>query len=175
MNYKEELTCAMGMLAQHEKTVFVGQSVRYGGQAMHPTLRDVPMEKRIEFPVCEDMQLGFCTGLALEGYIPVCIFPRFDFLLLAANQLINHLDKIPIMSGFKPKVIIRTAVGSTKPMNPGPQHRQDHSTAFAYMLHTIQMIKLRSADSIVPGYELAMEYPGSVLVVEYMDNYYNEP
>ena len=64
------------------------------------------MGKRIEMPICEDFTVGFCTGLALEGYIPVCFIPRWDFLILAANQIINHLDKIPLLGGFKPKVII---------------------------------------------------------------------
>jgi pyruvate/2-oxoglutarate/acetoin dehydrogenase E1 component len=172
MNYKEELICAMGMLAQHEKTVFVGQSVRYGGQAMYPTLRDVPMEKRIEMPVVEDFQMGFCTGLALEGFIPVCIFPRIDFMLLAANQLVNHLDKIPMMGGYRPKVIIRTAVGSRSPMNPGPQHTQDHTQAFYKMLHTVEVVTVPRAEVVMPSYLFAMDHGRSVIIVEHMDKYY---
>src|SRR3989304_767506 len=106
--YSEQLTRSMSMLAEHPKTLFVGQSVRYDGQAMHKTFSSVPMDRRIEFPVAEDFQMGFCTGLALQGYIPVCCFPRMDFMLLACNQLVNHLDKIAIMSKFdwRPQVII---------------------------------------------------------------------
>ena len=53
--------------------------------------------------------MGISTGLALSGYVPVTCYPRFDFLLLAMNQLVNHLDKIRVMSNneFQPKVIIR--------------------------------------------------------------------
>jgi pyruvate/2-oxoglutarate/acetoin dehydrogenase E1 component len=163
LTYFDELTEAMTMLAQHTKTLFVGQNMRYDGQRMHASFAGVPMERRIEMPVSEDLQMGFCTGLALEGFIPVCVFPRIDFMLLAANQLVNHLDKI---TGFEPKVIIRTAVGSTKPLNPGPQHTQDHSEAFSLMLKNIPVFEFK------PGvYEEAIELPGSVVIVERMERY----
>jgi pyruvate/2-oxoglutarate/acetoin dehydrogenase E1 component len=153
----------MTMLARHPKTLFVGQNMLYDGQRMCASFAGVPESKRIEFPVAEEFQMGFCTGLALEGYIPVCVYPRIDFMLLAANQLVNHLDK---MEGFKPKVIIRTAVGSTKPLNPGPQHTQDHKEAFSLMLRNIPVFEF------APGvYEDALELPGSVVVVERMERY----
>lgn len=153
----------MSNLAQHPRTLFVGQNMRYDGQKMHRTFCGVPMEKRIEFPVAEDLQMGFCTGLALEGYIPVCCYPRIDFMLLACNQLVNHLDK---MTGFKPKVIVRVAVGSTKPLNPGPQHTQDHTEAFSLMLKNIPVVEFE------PGvYEDALNGSGPVVVVERMERY----
>jgi pyruvate/2-oxoglutarate/acetoin dehydrogenase E1 component len=163
VGYFLELTKAMTMLAQDERTIFVGQNMRYDGQRMHDSFSGVPMERRIEMPVAEDLQMGFCTGLALEGYIPVCVYPRIDFMLLACNQLVNHLDK---MEGFRPKVIIRTAVGSTKPLNPGPQHTQDHTEAFSLMLKNIPVFEFK------PGvYEDALNLPGSVVVVERMERY----
>ena len=53
--------------------------------------------------------MGMSLGLAMNGYIPITCYPRFDFLILAFNQL-NHLDKIRSMSWneITPKVIIRT-------------------------------------------------------------------
>lgn len=171
MNYQEELTKAMSLLAEHPKTLFVGQAVRYDGQRAHATFAGVPMDRRIEMPVCEDLQMGFSTGLSLEGYIPLSFFPRWDFLILAANQLVNHLDKIPLMGGFRPKVIIRTAVGANKPLDPGHQHTQDHSSAFQRMLKTVKLIELRTAESVVPSYKWALETDGSSILVEYMEKY----
>lgn len=161
----------MALLAGHPKTLFVGQSVRYGGQAMYPTFEDVPMEKRIEMPVVEDFQMGYCTGLALQGYLPVCIFPRMDFLLLALNQLVNHLDKIPAFSAYRPKVIIRTAVGATKPLNPGPQHTQDHTESLRLMLKTVDVVSLMEPGTVVQHYERALKSEKSVVMVEYREFY----
>lgn len=171
MTYKEALTLAMTMLAEDPRTLFVGQTVVYGGQTMFPTLRGVPMEKRIEMPVAEDFQMGFCTGLALKGFIPVSIYPRWDFLILAANQLVNHLDKLPLMGDFRPRVIIRTGVGPRHPLDAGPQHTQDHTAAFRRMLHTVEVLELRSADEVLPSYALALACPRSVLVVEHLELY----
>mgnify|MGYP000117600495 CR=1 FL=1 len=79
---------------------------------MFNSLKSVDPNKRIELPVFEDTQMGIATGLALNGFIPVNCYPRFDFLILAMNQLVNHLDKIRYMSfnQFKPRVIIRTEI-----------------------------------------------------------------
>ena len=37
----------------------------------------------------------------MSGKIPVSIFPRWNFLLLAINQLVNHLDKLNEMTNNK--------------------------------------------------------------------------
>lgn len=161
----------MSLLAEHPKTLFVGQAVKYDGQRAHATFSGVPMERRIEMPVAEDFQMGFCTGLALEGYIPISFFPRWDFLIIAANQLLNHLDKIPMLGGFKPKVIIRTAVGAKRPLDPGPQHTQDYTLPITTMLKTINVFQLTSADRIFEYYKWALECEKSCLLVEYMDQY----
>jgi pyruvate/2-oxoglutarate/acetoin dehydrogenase E1 component len=161
----------MSILSWHPKTVFVGQAVKYRGQAAYQTFQGVPPERRLELPVCEDFQMGFCIGLALEGYVPVCFYPRWDFLLLAANQLVNHLDKIPLMTKFRPKVIIRTAVGRSQPLNPGPQHTQNHTHAFRQMLHTVDVHELFNTNYIVPTYEKALKSDRSSIIVEHMSRY----
>lgn len=167
MKYKDELTTAMTMLGAHPKSVFVGQSVQFGGQAMFPTLDGVPREKRVEFPVAEELQMGYCTGLAMAGFLPVSIYPRIDFLILAANQLVNHLDKT-----FRQKVIIRCGVGGKKPFDAGPQHSQDHSAALEKMLTHIDVVRLDSADMILKAYSSAISSTRSTILVEYMEKYY---
>lgn len=168
--YSKKLNEAMLMLAEHPETLFVGQAVKYPGQAAFKTFDGVPMERRIEMPVAEDFQMGFCIGLSLEGYVPVCFYPRWDFLLIAANQLVNHLDKLPYM-GWKPKVIIRTAVGRREPLDPGPQHVQNHSRGFRTMLKTIQVIQVRREEDILPAYKGAMTRVRSTIIVEHMSCY----
>ncbi|MCS7008832.1 MAG: hypothetical protein NZL93_02710, partial [Chthoniobacterales bacterium] len=112
MRYFDELKRSMEWLAQDPRVLFIGQAVEVPGTAMSNTVKDIPTIRRIELPVAEEMQMGMTIGLALQGFVPVSIYPRWNFLLLAVNQLINHLDKISIMSngGYRPKAIIRTGI-----------------------------------------------------------------
>lgn len=173
MNYKDELTKAMSVLAEDSRTIFLGQSISYPGNAIYNTLEYVPMEKRLEVPVFEDTQMGMSIGLSLGGYLPISIFPRFDFLLLAMNQLVNHLDKIMEMSNkqYFPKVIIRVAVGSTKPLYPGIQHCSDYTEGFRSLLKNTEIIKLNEAQNILPAYTYALQRNGSSLLIEVADLY----
>ena len=127
MKYFNELKKSMNYLAKNKKTIFIGQAVEVPGTSMSNTLKEINPNKLLELPVAEELQMGITTGLALNGSIPVSIFPRWNFLILAMNQLINHLDKINIMSnnGYIVKTIIRTAVGSQRPLHPQHQHVGD--------------------------------------------------
>lgn len=173
MIYKDELTKAMKMLAENEKVLFLGQTVSYPGSAMYKSLENILESKKIELPIIEDTQLGMSIGLNLAGYIPVSVFPRFDFLLCATNQLVNHLDKIEEMSNyqFNPKVIIRTAVGSKQPLYPGLQHCSDYTEGFKKMLKNVEVIALEKPEEIVPAYRKALMKKGSSLLIEYSDLY----
>lgn len=177
MRYADSLTAAMDMLALDPRVVFMGQAVAVPGTAMFGTLKNVAMDRRLELPVEEDMQMGMSTGLALTGAIPVSIFPRWNFLLLAVNQLVNHLDKMVEISGggFRPKVIMRTSIGSERPLHPGHQHVGDYTEAFRLMCKTVEVIRLDEPGDILPAYEKALkrEDGRSTLLVEYGD-YYNE-
>lgn len=165
LRYRDELTEAMTMLSEDPRTIFIGQAVCYPGQAAYPTFAKVPLEKRIELPVAEDFQVGLSFGIALEGYVPVSFFPRWDFLIRGANQIVNHLDKAKWL-GWSPKVIIRTAVGWRKPYDQGPQHRQNYSDAFRLMCETIEVVELEEPEDIFPAYSLALARPGSTIIVE---------
>lgn len=173
MNYRDEVVKAMTMLGKDERTIFLGQSIAYPGHIMFGTLENVPMFKRVELPIFEDVQLGMSVGLALEGYIPISIYPRMDFLIIAMNQLVNHLDKIEEMScgQFKPKVIIRTMVGSTKPFNSGAQHSQDHTKALMDITTNIDVVKLTASHLIMPAYEYALEFGKPSILIEIGDLY----
>ena len=177
MKYFDELKRSMNYLAENKKTVFIGQAVEVPGTAMSNTLKDINSNKLIEMPVAEEMQMGITVGLALNGNIPVSIFPRWNFVLLAMNQLINHLDKVNIMSnnGFKVKTIIRTGVGSQRPLHPQQQHIGDFTEEVKNMCTSIDVIKLNEPKDIFPGYEKALNRKDgrSTLLVE-LGDYYNE-
>jgi pyruvate/2-oxoglutarate/acetoin dehydrogenase E1 component len=177
MKYFDEMCRAMELLAQDPRVMFLGQAVACPGTAMSNTLKNVPREKLLELPVAEEMQMGMANGLALGGQVPVSIYPRWNFLLLAVNQIVNHLDKFPLMSnnGYRPKVIIRTGIGSVRPLHPQHQHVGDFTEAFRLMCPNIEVIRLEEAGDIVPAYRKALEREDgkSTIVVEYGD-YYQE-
>lgn len=173
-SYFDELCAAMALLAKEGNAVFLGQGVAGPGTTMSATFRDVPAAKRLEMPVAEELQMGMAIGMALEGFLPVCVFPRWNFVLRAADQLVNHLDRLPLYSDYRPKVIIRTAVPSKQPFNPGPQHDDDFTPAFKRMLRTVKVVTLLVPNDIMPAYAWAMRQPGSVILVEYTDQYKNQ-
>jgi pyruvate/2-oxoglutarate/acetoin dehydrogenase E1 component len=121
MKYFDEMCRAMEFLARDPATDgFSRPGRRLSRHGMTNTLKNVSRDKLLELPVTEEMQMGMSTGLALGGHVPVSIYPRWNFLLLAVNQIVNHLDKLPIVSngGYQPKVIIRTGIGSERPLHP---------------------------------------------------------
>tara|TARA_B100000949_G_C14188491_1_gene410667 strand:- start:203 stop:739 length:537 start_codon:yes stop_codon:yes gene_type:complete len=177
MKYFDELKRSMDFLGENKKTIFIGQAVEYAGTAMTNTLSDIANEKKREMPVTEEMQMGITIGLALDGWIPVSIYPRWNFLLLAVNQLVNHLDRMPRISdnSYYPKVIIRTGIGSVRPLHPQHQHVGDFTDSFRLIFQNIDIIRLDEPEDIFPAYKHALERTDGrqTLLVEYGD-YYNE-
>jgi pyruvate/2-oxoglutarate/acetoin dehydrogenase E1 component len=169
--YFDALCSAMSLLAEHPRSIFMGQSVGCEGTAMYRTLQHIDPAKRLELPVFEDCQLGMAIGMSLNGDLPVCCYPRINFLLLAMSQLVLHLDAIPRYSQYRPKVIIRTAIATAQPLDPGPQHLGSYVDALRSMLVTVKVIELRNTMDIVPEYEHAIKRDGSTLLVEHLSNY----
>ena len=153
----------MEYLAQDKRVVFMGQAVAVPGTAMSNTLKNVDKDQLVELPVTEELQLGMATGM--------------NFVLLAVSQLVNHLDKLPLMSngGYKPHVIIRTGIGSERPLHPQFQHVGDFSEAFQLMCVNTEVLRLDEPEMIFPSYQKALERTDgkTTLLVEYGD-YYNE-
>tara|TARA_Y100001963_G_C6616844_1_gene369714 strand:- start:167 stop:697 length:531 start_codon:yes stop_codon:yes gene_type:complete len=175
MRYKDELIRSMEWLSNKDNTIFIGQSVSYSGNAIFNTLNTLPEEKRLEVPVFEEIQMGISTGMALEGYVPISCYPRFDFLLRSMDALVNHLDKFQQMTenNWKPKVILRTSIGSTTPLNGGIQHTQDYTDLFKNTLKEIEVVMLDEPENIFTEFQNAYVRDGSTLLIEHGD-YYND-
>tara|TARA_B110000971_G_C20022918_1_gene507282 strand:+ start:842 stop:1378 length:537 start_codon:yes stop_codon:yes gene_type:complete len=177
MKYKNELIKAMSYLGKKRNTIFLGQSVLYSGNAIFNTLTNVPLKKKIELPVFEDVQMGMSLGFALNGFVPITCFPRFDFLICAMNQLVNHVDKMRQMSRgeIKPRIIIRTSIGSKNPLDGGPQHTQDFTMAMRKSLKEVKVVFLNKPDMIFSSFKKAYEDKESYsyLFVEHGD-FYND-
>tara|TARA_R110002167_G_scaffold7016_1_gene33050 strand:+ start:907 stop:1443 length:537 start_codon:yes stop_codon:yes gene_type:complete len=173
MKYSKEIIKAMSMLADNPKTLFIGQAVEYEGTGLYDSLKHLPKEKRLELPVAEYFQSGLANGMAIEGMIPISTFPRWNFLLMGTDQIVNHLDKFNNMSNGKlqPKVIIRVAVGSEHPVDPQCQHKGNFSEAFRNMTNNIEVIELNEPEDIIPAYVKALNRKDGIntILVEFAD------
>ena len=143
--YSKEVEKSMQFLARNKEVIFLGQSVVYPGNLLYKTLTQVKEAKKIELPVFEEVQLGMSIGMAMNGLFPITCFPRFDFLLCAMNQLVNHADKIKLITNneYSPQMIIRVLVGAKKPLDGGEQHTQNYVNEIKKMLKTIVVWDLK--------------------------------
>lgn len=177
MKYFDELKRSMLWLSNKPDTLFLGQAVEYDGTGITNTLKGIDKSKLLEMPVNEDMQMGMTLGVALNGTVPISIFPRWNFMILGANQLVNHIDKIKLMSsgGYTPKIIIRVSIGSQRPLHPQHQHISDFTDGFKSMCEFIDIIKLDEPEQIFEAYKYAYERTDNrpTVLVEWGD-YYNE-
>ena len=170
--YQEEIKKAMNWIAQQDKSIILGQSVAFAGTGCYDSLVEVPSNKKMELPVAENLQMGLSIGMALNGFIPLSVYPRWNFLLCATDQIVNHLDKLSqINPACNPKVIIRVVVGSEKPVDPQEQHKGTFSDAFRLMAKNIDVVELDTIESIMPAYQHAYlrEDNKSSILVEFSD------
>jgi pyruvate/2-oxoglutarate/acetoin dehydrogenase E1 component len=128
-------------------------------------------------PINESFQMQFTLGMALAGQIPVSVYPRQNFLLLATADMANMIDKLPAISDGKwpVKVIIRVATGPDWPVHPGHQHIGNYARAFRELFENIEVVELDEAQDIFPAYKRALERADgkSTMIIEH-GNFYNE-
>ena len=172
--YKDSLTNSMTYLGQQPDTVFIGQQVLWHGNPMSTTIGEVPKDKLIEVPVMEESQMGMSLGMAMAGDFVITFYPRWDFLICATNQLVNHVDKIFLMSQGKwnPNMIIRLGKGSDKPLDPGHQHRGNYFEEFKSMCPNVTFWDLKVDTDIETTYKSVYKQGGIHVIVEYPELYY---
>jgi len=170
--YKCAISSEMHRLGKIKNSIFLGQQV--GVTDFYGTLKGIDKRKRIEMPVAEELQMGLSIGLSLEGYLPISIYQRMDFLPRACDQLVNHLDLIYDLSKgkFNPKVIIRVTIGSNEPLDTGLQHNKDLTEGFDKLLRFMSVIKVTTPKEVKKAYKYAREDNKSIIIVEEQDLYH---
>jgi pyruvate/2-oxoglutarate/acetoin dehydrogenase E1 component len=173
--YKDALTTAMTELGKMDNTIFIGQQLLWHGNPMSTTVGEVPKEKMIEVPVMEESQMGMSLGMAMAGKFVITFYPRWDFLICATNQLVNHVDKIVRMSkgNWNPNMIIRIGKGSDKPLDPGHQHKGNYIDEFKSMCKNIEFHNVKTNLDIELAYKHAIQQGGIHCIVEYPELYYS--
>jgi len=165
MTNQEDIVEAMTTLARKKKTVFLGENIINSGR-LYGTLEKVPRHKCIEMPIAENLIAGAACGLALAGYHPICIFQRMDFMLIAADQIINHAVLIPKMSGGSivlPIIFRCVKAHLTKEFWVGHQHSKDFTHVFRPYMPVYEIPRYVGAQE---AYAKAYDMKQPVLVVE---------
>lgn len=90
-------------------------------------------ERVLDTPLSEAALTGIAAGSALGGMRPVHFHGRPDFLLLAMDQLVNHIAKWYFMFGKQSSIpiVIYAAIG--RGWGTGPQHSQSLQALFTHI------------------------------------------
>jgi len=174
MKYKDIIKNSMEEIAQDENAVFIGYNLKHGSRG-YGSLKDIPESRILESPVAENLMAGLATGMAIEGFKPVLIFERHDFMLNALDSLVNYTDKLPVLSNgqYQAPMIIRAIIGSKTPINPGPQHSQDFSDLFKKIFN-FPVYDPQSATELKQAYEHAKTFAEPCMIIERRDLYDRE-
>ncbi|TSD03477.1 MAG: Transketolase central region-containing protein [Parcubacteria group bacterium Athens0714_16] len=169
ITYKDAIIQSMTELGKNG-AIFVGYNVKRG-DAMG-TLKDVPDEQKIETPVAENLISGLAIGMSFEKFTPVIYFERQDFILVAADAIVNHIDKIERISHgeYKVPVIIRAIVADSGPFYSGPTHSQDFTKGFRKLVNFPIFDPVTGVD-VLKAFKTAQLSNGPVMIVERKSRY----
>ena len=165
LSYKDCVTLAMTELG-NEGAIFLGYSI-VPGDAMG-TLINVSSNQKLETPVAENLMVGLAIGMSFEGFRPVVYFERHDFMLVAADAIANHIDKIERLSHgeFVAPVILKTVVDDGGLFYSGPTHSQDFTAPFKALLD-FPVIDTNTPSQVVEAYRYAFESGRPAMIVEH--------
>ena len=90
-------------------------------------------ERVFDMPTSENAMTGVAIGAAIRGFRPIMVHQRFDFFLLAMDQLVNNAAKWRFMFGGQDSVplTIRLIVG--RGWGQGPTHSQSYHSWFTHI------------------------------------------
>ena len=164
MKFKDAVTQGMTELGD-EGAIFIGYSL-LPGDAMG-TLQNVSDDQKIETPVAENLMMGLAIGMSFEGFKAVVYFERHDFMLVAADAIGNHLDKIERISHgeFKCPVILKTVVDDGGLFYSGPTHSQNFTNVFRELVD-FPVLYPESPEAALDMYRYAKDSEGPVMIVE---------
>jgi acetoin:2,6-dichlorophenolindophenol oxidoreductase subunit beta len=135
--YGEAIRHGFEYLMERYSNVFcIGQglwSPWYVGNSMTDLDRKFGRERVIDTPVSELACTGAAVGASLCGYRAIVIHPRMDFMVLAADQIINQAAKWSHMLGGQaaPAVTVRAIIN--RGGEQGAQHSQALHSWFAHI------------------------------------------
>jgi pyruvate dehydrogenase E1 component alpha subunit len=169
ISYKEAMNLAMKELGD-EGAIFIGYNVAKG-DAMG-TLKEVSSEQKLETPVAENLMSGLAIGMSFEEFLPVLYFERHDFMMVAMDALVNHIDKIERISHgeFKVPVIIRAVTADGGPFYSGITHSQDFTEVLRAAV-SFPVYDPKSGKEILEAFRNAHDSKRPAIIVERKSRY----
>jgi pyruvate dehydrogenase E1 component beta subunit len=169
MQYCEGILAAFRYVMRTDpKCLTIGQglwSPWYVGRSMDGLDEEFGKDRVIDTPVSEQATTGIAIGAALNGYKPIVIHPRMDFMVLAADQIVNQAAKWRHMlgGGRSPSVVIRAIIN--RGGEQGAQHSQALHSWFAHIpgLRVVMPATPADARDLLIG---AVQSPDPVLYID---------
>lgn len=117
----------------HEHAHIMGEDIcaPYGGAFKVTKLVSEKYPERVmNTPICEASIVGMGTGMAIRGYPTIIEIMFGDFILIAADQIINEAAKFKAMfdNRLNVPIVIRTPMGAGR--GYGPVHSQSLEKVF---------------------------------------------
>lgn len=137
MNYAEGIRSAFHhLLSSHPEVFTIGQglwSPWYVGASMTDLDKEFGTGRVIDTPVSENACTAAAVGASLFGYRPIVIHPRMDFMVLAADAMVNQAAKWAHMLGGRasPAVTFRGIIN--RGGEQGAQHSQALHSWYAHI------------------------------------------
>ncbi len=124
------------LLAQDPRVFLIGQGVRnpwYAGTSLQDLDKEFGRERVIDSPVSENATTGAVIGAAITGMRPIVFHPRMDFMLLAADPIMNQAANWSYLFAGQVSVpvVIRTVIN--RGGEQGAQHSQAVQALFAHV------------------------------------------
>ena len=151
LTYAKALNEALREEMRRDERVFVvGEEVAKWGGSFTVTkgLLDEFGEKRIrDTPISEQAIVGLGIGAAMAGLRPVVEIMTINFMLLAMDQIVNHMAKLRYMSGGQVNIplVVRSPGGGGLQM--GAQHSQSLESLFVHVPGLIVIAPSTPADA----------------------------
>ena len=171
LSYRNALYQTMhNVLRDNAHTFIIGQGVDDHKGTFGSTLglaEKFGSDRVIDTPIAEEGIAGIAIGSALNGLYPIQIYIRFDFVLLAMNQLLNLAAKYKYMFGgrFELPMLIRMVIG--RGWGQGAQHSQSLQSLFAH-IPGLTVIMPSSSQSIIDSYPYIINnYRAPVIAIEH--------
>jgi acetoin:2,6-dichlorophenolindophenol oxidoreductase subunit beta len=129
------------MLASDPRVFLIGQGVWspwYAGGSLDQLEVEFGRARVIDSPVSENAVTGLAVGAAIAGMRPIVFHPRMDFMLLAADPIINQAANWSYMFGGQGSapVVIRAVI------NRGGEQGAQHSQALHAMFMHVPGLKV---------------------------------